>query len=138
MADIAAPTRAKPVKVIHQVTAPIGNVNVVVGLLAGWDSAGKLVLAIADGAAGAHEPLAGMVVSVDGNAGGATATCVKKGLVDMGDVFTSAAYGAGVYLSGATAGRMADAAATQIIKIGQVEPVHNNTTQADKLLSIDV
>lgn len=138
MADITALTRAKPVKVIEQVTAPIGNVNVVVGMMAGWDSAGKLVLALADGAAGAHEPLAGLVVSVDGNAAGATATAVKKGYVDCGDVFTSLAYGAGVWLSGATAGRLADAAATQIIKIGQVEPVHNNVTQADKLLRIDV
>jgi len=138
MADLAAPTRCKVIRIDQMEPAVAAAAAVVAGAIVGIDANGRVELAIANGAAGADEPLAGIVVSVDGHGANGAVTVLKKGLVDCGNVFDTLAYGAPVYLSGATAGRMNDAAATQVVKIGRVWPIWNNTSQPDKGLYIDV
>lgn len=139
MADLAAPTRCKiirPIMTEPMVAAAAGAAAV--GFVVAVDTDGKAALAQASGSAGADEELGGIVVSVDGNGANGAITVLRKGLVDVGDILADLAYGAPVYLSGATAGRLADAAATQVIKIGRVWPVWNNTSQPDKALMVDV
>lgn len=139
MADLAAPTRCKVVKAIWEEPAVAYDANAASpGKVVGLDSNGLSALAIADGSSGADEPLIGIVATVDGIGAGGAMTVLRKGLLDCGDIFSAVAYGAPVYLSGATAGRLADAAATQAIKIGRVVPVRNNTSQPDKLLLVDI
>lgn len=137
MADLAAPTRCKLLRGDQVEPMVAAAATAGVGKIVGIDTYGKVAIALADGLAGVDEPLAGIVATVDGNGVGSV-TVVKKGLVDVGNVLGGLAYGALVYLSGENGGLMADAAATQVIKIGRVWPVWNNTAQPDKVLYIDV
>lgn len=64
-------------------------------------------------------------------------TVLRKGCVAVGNALSALAYGAKVYLSD-TDKTLADAAGTVTLVCGTVVPVHNNTTQADKLLRVDL
>jgi hypothetical protein len=64
-----------------------------------------------------------------------TITVVRRGLLDLGDIFTSANYDDDVYLSD-TDGVMATTAGSATVIIGQVVPAWTGTTP-DKLLWVD-
>lgn len=133
MADLTKPTIAEvaPVDIIEQVTLPAGEA-IDAGELVGIDANGKFVLADAD-----TGPILTKGVAISSaNQAGITITAVRKGTLDVGDIFTGTAIGASIYSSG-TPGLMADAAVGGLAAIGEVVPAWGYTT-VDKLLRVDL
>lgn len=133
MADFDAPTAAvvKAVQVIEQFTAPAGEA-LNAGAAVGIDSNGLVVKADAD-----TGPIYTKGIAIkNANQANMPVTVVRKGLLDLGNIFTAAAIGASVYSSG-TAGRLADGAVGGLAAIGEVVPAWGYTT-VDKLLRVDL
>lgn len=133
MADFSVPTASvvRAVKIIEQFTLPAGEA-IAAGQLVGVDTNGKVVLADAD-----TGPIYTQGVAIkSANQANMPVTVVRKGYIDVGNIFTAAAINASVYSSG-TAGTMADAAVGGLAAIGTVVPAWAYTT-VDKLLRVDL
>lgn len=76
-------------------------------------------------------------IAMNSAAASMTVTVLKKGLADIGDALGDLGYDAKVYLSD-TAGALADGTGSQTVVVGRVQPIHNNTTGADKVLRLDL
>ena len=133
MADLSAVTVTDihVVESIEQMTLPAAEA-ITKGQAVGIDSAGKAALADAD-----TGPIVCRGIAITAaNQAGITITVLKKGLIDMGDIFTSLAFSAEVFTS-ATPGLLGDATVNSQPAIGYVHPAWGYTT-ADKLLRIDL
>jgi len=113
------------------ITAPAAEA-ITAGQYVRLDTNGKLALGNATTAAEARA--GGIAIATA--AAGITLTAVRKGYLDMGDIFTSAAYDADVYLSN-TDGTLSTSAGTVSLVVGTVAPAWGSTT-ADKLLRVDL
>lgn len=77
----------------------------------------------------------GIVVSVQGDG---TVSVLRRGIVDLGDVFSGLAYDLDIYLSdtdGALGSAASDSAENKIV--GSIIPAHGDGAQADKLLRVN-
>lgn len=131
MADFAAVTAASVaiVEMIEGETLPAAAV-ITAGQVMGYDADGKWVLADSDAVV-----LPQAIACNSASVAGMPVTGMKRGVLNVGDILTAAAYGALVYCSD-TAGYLADATSGGLAAIAKVVPIHDNTTQADKALRV--
>src|SRR4051812_28221102 len=132
MADYTV-TTIHTVQVTQQETLPAA-VAITAGAYCYVDTNGKWALgtAAAQGTVGRRAGIAVKTV-----AAGEALTCVIRGLMDCGSIFTAAAMDAQVFLSDTTGGILATTAGTVSKVVGVVRPAWANTS-ADKLLFIDL
>ena len=77
------------------------------------------------------------IAFADGYEANITITCLKKGLLDVGDALSGLNYGAPLYLSD-TAGKIYDSDPGSSTVLGYVVPAPHGTGTADKLISVDL
>lgn len=131
--DLAAVTAARValVQSISQFTAPAGVV-ITAGQVVGLDSSGYLALARAT-----TGPVIGRGIALNGaSLAGIAVTVLRKGIVDLGDIFSGLAYSDDVFYSD-TAGVLADTVVSARPAVGYVTPGYGSTTP-DKLLYVDM
>jgi TPP-dependent indolepyruvate ferredoxin oxidoreductase alpha subunit len=135
MADLAAPTSLNVVESLEQMTLPAAEA-IVMGAPVRIDTvSGRFTNANATVAAEARA----YGVAVRTAIAGVPVTAVKKGVLDMGDIFDGLGYDADVFLSD-NEGVLADAAGTVNKVVGKVVPGLNVTlgTANDKMLLVDL
>ena len=134
MADLDInPVDVAPVYVVEQFTGPAAE-KIDAGQYVRFDTAtGRIALGNATTADEARK--GGIAVSSAGTAG-ITITAVRKGLVNLGDVFGTFNYDQDIYLSD-TDGALADAAGSVSLVVGTVVPAFGAVTP-DKLLRVDL
>lgn len=121
MADLViVPSKVSPLDTVEKITAP-SAVALTAGQYCVIDATtGKAKLG--DASAAAQVADGGINITTPRFVGDAV-TLVKDGRVALGDALGSMAFGAQVFASD-TDGALADAAGTQSLVIGYVEPVH--------------
>lgn len=126
-------TTVHTVEVIKQETAPAA-VAITAGVYCYIDTNGKWALgsAAAQGTIGRRGGVSKKTV-----AAGEALTCVQKGSMDFGSIFSAAAQDAQIFLSDTAGGILATAAGTVSKVVGTIRPAWGNTT-ADKILDIDL
>lgn len=132
MADYVV-TTVHTVEVTQQETLPAA-VAITAGVYCYVDTNGKWALgsAAAQGTIGRRGG-----ISVKAVGAGEALTCVIKGIMDFGGIFTAAAQDAQVFLSDTAGGILATTAGTVSKVVGTVRPAWASTT-ADKLLFVDL
>lgn len=121
------------VQVYQQETLPAA-VAITAGVYCYVDTAGKW--ALGSGAAqGTVGRRAG--ISVKAVAAGEALTCVIRGVMDFGGIFTAVAFDAQIFLSDTAGGILATSAGTVSKVIGVIRPGWASTT-GDKLLFVDL
>jgi len=129
MADLAAVTAIVAViESIEQETLPAAAA-ITAGQVMGYDADGKWVLADSDAV------VLPQAIACNDGAIGMPVTGIKRGTIHVGHILGGLAYGALVYCSD-TAGLLADAATGGLAAIAKVVPLHDNTSQADKILRV--
>lgn len=121
-------SRVRVVEIFEQATKPAAAA-ITRGQIVYVDSNGKWALAASTSAGAAGNFRAVALKDVGANE---PLTAVIRGFIDMGDGFTSMAFGAPVYLND-TAGSIGDAAGTVSVIAGYVDSAWA-ATAADKLL----
>jgi len=128
-------TDVHPVLVIEQFTGPVAEAidrGEVVCI-----AAANGLLALADKGESAPVNRPAGIAFVDGYEANISITCLKKGILDVGDALSGLNYGVPVYLSD-TAGKIYDTDPTGSTILGYVIPAWHGTGTADKLLWIDL
>lgn len=134
MATLDAVTAAEvaPVEIYEQFTGPAGEA-ITAGQFCRYNTTtGKIEL----GNASASGEARGGGIALKSAAIGITLTALKKGIVDLGDIFSGVSYGLPIYLSD-TDGRLSDTKGSFTKQVGNVIPVWGHTT-ADKCLHVDL
>ncbi len=133
MADLTiTPAKVAVIESREQFTGPAAE-DIVAGDYVRLDTAnGKVTKGNATSAAEARR--GGIAVTTA--KAGLACTAIRKGKVAVGDALNALGYDADVYLSN-TDGKLADAAGTTLLVVGQVFPAWGATT-ADKVLRVDL
>ena len=137
MADLTiTPADVAPVLVREQFTVPAA-VALTEGKVVYVTTGGTA--ALADGSASGTAAAAAIkgVCVQKATTANETVTCVRQGLVDLGDALGDLAIGASVYLSDTDTGVMGDTAGTSSVVVGTVVPGWGATTP-DKLLRVNL
>ncbi|MCX2728547.1 DUF2190 family protein (plasmid) [Thermomicrobium sp. 4228-Ro] len=121
----------RPVELIEQFTGIAGEA-LTKGQPVRFDTNGRLVRAAADTATNANV----VGIALRDAAAGTAATCVRYGVLDLGNALNALAYGAAVYL-GNTAGTLDTAAGTVSVTVGQVI-AHHTLAGPQKLLRVHI
>jgi len=134
MSDLSAVTAAEvaPVEIIEQFTGPAAE-DITGGQYVRYNTTyGTIELGNASSTGESRDG----GIALTSAATGITLTALRKGIVDLGDIFSGMAYDADVYLCSGD-GLLASASQGVGKVVGEVVPVWGHTT-ADKCLRVDL